>query len=49
MKLKGLAAELLAALALAEKVELGRFTQPDALRIARMVFFENPKQWYGLG
>lgn len=36
------------AMALAEKVELGRFTESDALRIARMMFRDNPKRWYGL-
>jgi len=36
------------AMVLAEKVERGRFSESDALRIARMLFNENPKGWYGL-
>ncbi len=33
---------------LAEKVEVGRFGEADALHIARLLFNENPKQWYNL-
>ena len=33
---------------LAEKVERGRFTETDALKIARLIFNENPKRFYGL-
>jgi len=36
------------AMVLAEKVAQGRFMEGDALRIARMLFNENPKNWYGL-
>jgi uncharacterized protein len=34
---------------LADKVTAGRFTTPDALHIARLLFNENPKRWYKLG
>lgn len=33
---------------LAEKIERGRFTESDALHIARLLFNENPKRWYKL-
>ena len=33
----------------ADKVERGRFTEGDALKIARLMFNENPKRWYELG
>jgi hypothetical protein len=36
------------ALVLADKVQLGRFTEDDALRIARMLFHDNLKRWYKL-
>ncbi len=33
---------------LAEKVQRGRFTEKEALHIARLLFNENPKRWYKL-
>jgi len=33
---------------LAGKVEEGRFSEADALHIARLLFNENPKRWYNL-
>ena len=33
---------------LAEKVERGRMTADEALHVARLLFYENPKGWYGL-
>jgi len=33
---------------LAEKVQAGRMTETDALEVARLIFHENPKRWYGL-
>ncbi|MBW2690333.1 MAG: hypothetical protein JRC99_10440, partial [Deltaproteobacteria bacterium] len=34
---------------LAEKIKRGRMTESDALRIAGLMFNENPKRWYRLG
>ena len=34
---------------LAEKVQCGRMTETDALHVARLLFYENPKRWYRLG
>ena len=33
---------------LAEKVERGRMTADQALHVARLLFYENPKRWYKL-
>ncbi len=33
---------------LAEKVEEGRFSKDNAMEIARLLFNENAKRWYGL-
>lgn len=33
---------------LAEKVEQGRFSEEQAIHIARLLFNENPKRWYNL-
>jgi uncharacterized protein len=36
------------AVVLAERIEAGRMTQDEALRVARLLFNENPKRWYGI-
>ena len=33
---------------LAGKVETGRMTESEALHVARLLFYENPKRWYRL-
>jgi len=33
---------------LADEVERGRFTAEEALHVAHLLFYENPKRWYGL-
>lgn len=36
------------AVVLAEKIDEGRMTRDEALHVARLLFYENPKRWYGI-
>jgi len=36
------------AVVLAEKVEMGRMTAEEAIGVARLIFHDNPKRWYGI-
>jgi len=36
------------AIVLAERVEENRMTKDQALEVARMLFYDNPKRWYRL-
>jgi hypothetical protein len=36
------------AMVLADKVKLGRMTEGEALKVARLLFCENPKRWYNI-